>query len=71
MMDEFVQEDQKPINYMSSTANKDAHANDLKKIRAEFKMPQFSPIKDDSLDDSPNPDLKETTKRLIFENLSH
>jgi hypothetical protein len=66
VLDEFVRESAKPIMKLNQTNGKYANANDLKKIKAEFMMPNFSPIRTNSLTDTPEMDFKETTKKLDF-----
>lgn len=42
------------------------HLNDLKIKRADFTMPSFSPIRTNSMTDTPSMDFRETTKKLDF-----
>lgn len=54
---------------MCLNIQKVVHPNDLKGKRADFHMPSFSPMRTNSMSDTPSLDFKETTKTLNFEGI--
>lgn len=54
---------------MNYNMENDIHSNDLIFKKAEFYLPEFSPIRTSMGPETPALDFKETTKKLDFDNL--